>query len=703
MQHTGGELRPDHAVSDEDLSTQRVLLTLAARDYEESDSGEGFAEGIDQQLAIVREWWQSPGPLPAFRQLDTPPLQSREQVEDLLRKHGVREMRGDALVLFVTGHGVKGSSETHFLQLPQTKTDRPLATAVRTADIVAAALDSHVDNVLVIVNTCFAGNMRAELAGLLKEIRPRRRSLCKLDVLVTCGHDKKIEVLRFSKLLQGALKRLRTNAGITTPYLTIPDFIAEYARGLAEDEESTFKLHRLVEASGYQPSPCMPNPGYTHLPETLGLLHQASLLGEYWLDRATGRPQESEGGWYFRGRRELNTTVAEFLGPHAERGVLLITGSAGSGKSAVLGRAVTLSDPAFRNNPLFKTAQDLADEETIPPEGSVTAAVVARHRDAAQVAGDLLRALGVDPARSGSRDDQVEVWSRQLVEHVRSRAGSVTIVLDALDEARELGRIVNDVLAPLAEFCHRLIPAQRPDEELTSTGPAARLLIGVRSSRPLDGTTAVSSPSEDLGLLRSLKEVFPAARVERTDGTNSNADIEEYLAALMGDSTDIETVKAVVPLVAKAVWPSFIDARLAGHQLCVASDPLALAQDPDWQKILKRGLKGLLTRDLKLVGEDDLPSDIALALLKAAAYAKGEGVPWGEVWPRIADQFLDGESLSTEVWDTMIVKLLTGRLSGYLAHSIEDDRRVYRPAHQELVGVLKKLSIEALASGGPGE
>jgi AAA domain len=700
MQHTGDEVLQDPALAGEDSSVQRVLLTLAVRDYDDDADAEAFAAGIDQQLEAVREWWQTPGPPPAFRHVPPPDLKTRDDVEDFLREQGVRELRGRALVLFITGHGISGKSDTHFLQLPATVEQRPLATAVRTSEIIAAALDSHADNVLVIVNTCFAGNIHAELAALQKDIRRSRRHRCNLDVLVTCGHDSKIQVLRFPALLRGALRRLRRNAGITTPHLSVPDFMAEYARGLREDEERTFKLQRVFDGGNYQPSPCLPNPGYVHLPEVLGATQRHEpLAAEYWLDRATGRTQESDQGWYFRGRKQLNRAVASFLGPHSLRGVLLITGCAGSGKSAVLARAVTLSDPVFRKEPLYKTARDSSPRETLPPEGAVTAAVLARHLEAAQVAADLLRALGERPAAVPATGDPVDVWSRQIQDYVRACGETVTIVLDGLDEAAEQARIVGDVLAPLAPFCRPLVPGQRQDEDAPAA-PMVRLLIGVRSSRP-DGAGPGAEAPDELGLLRTLQDTFPAARVERTDGDSSKDDIAEYVTALIGDAMDADTRRQVVPAVVEAVWPSFIDARLAGDQLRSTKDPMALAHSEGWHTKLERGIRGLLQHDLQQVEQvQGLPPEVALALLQAAAYAKGQGVPWGEVWPTIAGVFLMPQRLPAKEWDPMIEKLLSGRLSGYLAHAVEDDRRVYRPAHEELVDVLLDPNAGLLNFGG---
>ncbi|MFE7077377.1 AAA family ATPase [Streptomyces sp. NPDC057620] len=702
MQHTGGVVgQKSVPAQGDDPSAQRLLLTLGVRDYPGDDNAHLFAAGIDQQLRVVGEWWQTPGAGQPFRQAGpTQELRNREQVEDFLRQQKVRELRAEALVVFVTGHGIAGKSDTHFLRLPDSVPNRPLATAVRTADVVAAALDSHAKNVLVIVNTCHAGNMNADLDAVFKEIRPSRREASHLDVLVTCGLTTKIEVLRFPTLLQAALERLRRTAGITTPHLSIPEFMAQYARGLSPQDEKKFKLHHLVQGGTYQPSPCLPNPGYVRLPELSGAMHgHDSGEAEYWLDRATGRPAEGDTGWYFRGRESLNRKIAQFLAPDAQHGVMLVTGCAGSGKSAVVARAVTLSDPLFRLDPLFKAAQEASAADTIPPESAVSAAVLARNMDAEQVAAALVQALGMTPQAVPATDDSVAVWAGQIHEFVRGSRTPVTIVLDALDEAQDQARIIGAVLEPLAPFCGQS-PLIRPRyQEKDGHRPAVRLLIGVRSSQPASVSPPLAA-AEDSGLLQVLRRAFPSAQTERTDSLRSKKDMELYLQALVGETPDADVLEKELPQVVEAVWPSFIDARLAGYQLRNAQDPVALARSTTWHRAtLTQGIRGLLRRDLKTVQEDGLPPDVALALLKASAYAKGQGVPWGEVWPAIAGVFLLPAQLEPDEWDRAIAKLLSGRLSGYLAHAIADDRRVYRPAHEELAAELLRLDADLLDSG----
>lgn len=680
-----------------------MLLSLAVRDYPQDATREQFAQGIDQQMEVVGDWWwRTPDPELAFRPVEPKnELKNRDAVEEFLREEKVRDIEGEALVVFITGHGLAGSSDTHFLRLPETNPKRPLATAVRTVDIVAAALDSHARNVLVIVNTCFAGNMNSDLAAAHKEIRPDRRDNCQLDVLVTCGLKSKIEVTKFPTLLRAALERLRHTAGITTPYLSVPDFMAQYALGLSPEDEKKFKLHHLVEGGTLQPSVCLPNPGYVRLPELAGsLTGHTPWAAEYWLDRASGRPREKDTGWYFRGRETMNETVARFLGPDSKRGVLVITGCAGSGKSAVLARAVMLSDPEFRRDPLYKQAEDTSAPGTIPEENPRCAALLARNLDAAQVAAGLVKALGLPLRPVDPTDDKVAVWSRQILEHVQGSDGAVTIVLDALDEAQEQARIMSDVLGPLVPLCGQPVPVQRQDQGDHDTDPGVRLLIGVRSSQPADDTSPAAA-EDDAGLLHALRRLFPASRVERTDGASSREDMELYLRALVADAVAEESLAEVIPPVVEAVWPSFIDARLAGYQLRNAADPLELARNEDWHRTtLTQGIRGLLRRDLRMVQDDGLPPRVALALMKASAYAKGQGVPWGEVWPAIAGVFLHPEQLEPQEWDTMIGKLLSGRLSGYLAQAIEDDRRVYRPAHEELAAELLRPDTDLHDLGG---
>ncbi|KIF07559.1 hypothetical protein PL81_01250, partial [Streptomyces sp. RSD-27] len=95
--------------------------------------------------------------------------------------------------------------------------------------------------------------------------------------------------------------------------------------------------------------------------------------------------------------------------------------------------------------------------------------------------------------------------------------------------------------------------------------------------------------------------------------------------------------------------------------------------------------------------EDGLAADEALALLRATAFARGRGVAWGEVWPAVASAVL-GRPLTDA--DGKIAVLLGGRLAGYLTHDVEEDQRVYRPAHERLAAVLRAWPAAGAAPAG---
>lgn len=400
----------------------------------------------------------------------SPDLEKREDVEDFLREHGVREMEGEALVMFITGHGVSGV-RTHFLKLPGSVNKRHLNTSVRTTELITAALDSHVRNVLVIVNTCYAGKIRSELDDVMEDIRAERRSQCSLDVLVTCGHDKRVQVRRFPTLLRSAFQRLRTTAGITTPYLTVAELMAEFERGLGtEAERKQHRLQRVVEGSGIlTATPCIPNPGYHYAHGLAGAgLGLAGTPADYWLDRATGRTQDSDPGWYFRGRDDINRSVTEFLSPARARGVLLITGTAAAAASPpcwrerwcwVIRRSRT--NPSSRPRSIWPRTAPCP--LPVPSPGRFWRGTGARRTWPATSCGRW----GPNPRGRASTEDPVVTCTQQIIETLRGRGEPVTLVIDGLDEAVELSRVIDDVLAPLSEFCSPQlgqVPAPRQDD-----------------------------------------------------------------------------------------------------------------------------------------------------------------------------------------------------------------------------------------------
>ncbi|MFC8225525.1 hypothetical protein [Streptomyces sp. NPDC057287] len=705
--------RPRQPVAERGQRSERagLLIMLAVE-----DGTQPFSAAIDEQLRAVRAWWQSGLPPGArFDVVETREPQRRHDVELFIEGAELREAEPDVpLVLFVTGHGLAGTGSRHYLLLPETDRGRLLATALPTCDIVVAALDSCAQDVLVIVNLCEAAGIGSELLSSMRDLAPGREQKNRLNVLATTGDRTAVLGLEFATILREAHAWSRRAGGITRPHLSMAEFM-EALR--AATDTVNMRDHRRIEgprpiltACLDSPTAAIPNPGYRVQASPLDGIPEPgiSTAGEtesgHWLEKASGRPRPEDTGWYFSGREDLNRDVAGFLqGPP---GVLIVTGTAASGKSAVLGRAVTLSAPVFRYSEGYSAAVRDSPAAAVPPHGAITAAVSARNRSSF----DLLEALCVALGARERRMEQGDVRQGQanLRALVTESAAVVTIVVDSVDEALSPARCVSDVLAPLAALIAPGPPLGRVPEQ---TGPATRgsgrrglrLLLGVRSSSP--GPLAPAG-LRGTNLVSALHAAFPAARELRTDGEGTEDDIDRYTRALLENAegwSGPERAEAA-GLVARQVQPSFLDAQRAAEQLRVGGP--SLLRDRQWLAQLADGTAGLLLADLRAAAAD-LPPAEALALLRATAFAQGRGMAWGEVWPAAAGAVL-GHPLAGA--DGKIDRLLHSSLSGYLSHDVEDERIVYRPAHARLTDILRRIppwTDEAAgtddgARGGPG-
>lgn len=176
----------------------------------------------------------------------------------------------------------------------------------------------------------------------------------------------------------------------------------------------------------------------------------------HWLPRARGvEPHEAADVWHFTGRRRALADLARYLGGPADGRVRAVTGSPGSGKSAVLARTVLLADRTA-----LVPADTLPPGVPLPPVGSVTVAVHARGKTPA----DVVRAIA----------DAAEVEAGSPAELLR-RCGPVSVVVDALDEA------AGDAPTAIATLLNRL--ASNPERHVVvgtrvgARGSSANLLL----------------------------------------------------------------------------------------------------------------------------------------------------------------------------------------------------------------------------------
>ena len=112
----------------------------------------------------------------------------------------------------------------------------------------------------------------------------------------------------------------------------------------------------------------------------------------------------------------------------------VITGDAGVGKSAVLARLVTMADPDYRRRAPLKDI----DPDTIPPERCINVAIHAKGKTPAEIALAISRV-------TGDVTEDVD----DLVRNLARLTEPATIVIDAVDEAKEPETIAERILRPL--------------------------------------------------------------------------------------------------------------------------------------------------------------------------------------------------------------------------------------------------------------
>ncbi|MEU6935161.1 ATP-binding protein [Streptomyces rubiginosohelvolus] len=664
-------------------------MIVSVDDYFTGD--EAFAAKIREQVQVVTGWLADPA-LDSGRRFETAQakLGSAEDLRTFLVKQELTRPEWDqAVVVYITGHGLRGPSGRHYLTFGDTSSGRLLGTAFPTSELVTQVLDSEAEHVLVLVDSCFAGSLDSELRKLLEDLSIARRGLKTLAVVVSGDFHESPRVGEFTELLSKALAKAGDeSAGFTASHLTFEEWDSLLRTVGRENPGLIEAVWAWPRTRDDVPSLCLPNPHFVAEEQVVQASRQplalsAPALDQYWLNRASGRTGESDPGWYFSGRQALMRQLVEFVADG--EGVLAVTGAAGSGKSALLARLVTFSDPLFAVESRFADVVSAVAEELRPGLGSVDAAVVARGKSSLELLQDLLSAFGA----AVSSAPPLQALLTLLGDTGIRLARPVTVVVDGVDEAQQPRSVLSDVLVPLARL------------KGADGSAAVRLVLGMRSSAlgAGDGKLRDAAADQLLDVLHTLlqanavEQEVPLARM-RTDGPGAVGDITAYVQALlqMPESSPYHGLEdaagQAADIIARAVEPSFLDARLAAAQLRSAP----AVQDTDekaWRERLLEGTLALFSSDLRQVALDQsVRIDVLLAVLRATAFAQGAGLPWAEVWPAVASAVLGTGAPGAQELDDVIRTVRHSRLVGYLVTGQEDGRVTYRPSHQRLTEVL---------------
>jgi hypothetical protein len=343
----------------------------------------------------------------------------------------------------------------------------------------------------------------------------------------------------------------------------------------------------------------------------------------HWLPRARGLdPYESYAltdVWHFVGRKRVLSELADWLNlPPPDRKVRVVTGSPGSGKSAVLARMAVMAD---------RTTRRRVPPDAVPPDvplprlGSIDVAVHSRGRTLKDVVRQLATAAGVDA------DDPVA-----LVQQLHQRGGPFTVLLDALDEAGSedairIAALLGRIAADPARLGLRVVVGTR----LGARGAAASALLERLGSRVvIDLDSTEPDPRTGLGYLeladlesyveRRLAATGQAALAHsiaaRADGNFLIAQVASAAALAASESGDA-TWGARLPATLGAALDEYLEVQFKERAGTVRDllTPLAFAEHPGFSE----GPLWLATAEA-LTSAPRTKADLAQVIAAAGSY-----------------------------------------------------------------------------------
>ncbi|QES46646.1 hypothetical protein DEJ50_01040 [Streptomyces venezuelae] len=672
---------------------RRHFLAIATSTY---DDPVWEPLGVDDEVRTMTDWLCADG-LGTSRFTRAHPHLADSPTEDEIRTalrnppHSTRWSAADAAVVFVTGHGITGDGG-HWMALKATESGRLQSTALRTADLVGWLAETGIQHLFLVLDLCYAGHTIAETAAFDREIPGTWL------VLPSATKNQEAVTGALTTAIAEFLAELKSPVGQKyglDRHLDVTVFLDAVERRLGPGQ-------RLIPLPGSRrsgPHPCLPNPHHragttvSLGPGRSDLALPRQDLETHWSPRSRGVTEAASTGWLFRGRTQLMRTLV--AATTAAPGTVLVTGSAGSGKSAVLSRLVTLSDPLFLDR--YRAAADLVPDGLKPEPEAVDVAVLATGKIGHEVIAQICRALdvpGPGPAGATSVLD-LDGWISAWEDWLARRERPVTIVVDALDEASDPAALLTGVLARLdsGDPAHRKV----------------RLLVGVRSSGGPDGNPHTPAGGGGLPLADRAERLLAARRIRVDEQPWWEAqDLTEYATEILlheegspyrnGPPGRAAEVAAVL---AAQAGTSFLVARIAGTSLArrpEAVDPY----DAQWRAAIGEGVLGVFRHDLHRTFPDAEDRIRAVHLLRAVAFAYGRGLPWPQIWPAVANAVAD-EPTAPDVpprtyGDSDIAWLLGSRMGAYLVTDREDGITVYRLFHDALRTTLREHWRELLDS-----
>jgi tetratricopeptide (TPR) repeat protein len=551
-----------------------------------------------------------------------------DAIEEKLAKAG---MPGGSLIVSWIGHAKKGDNDTLRLMGRSAGRDVELATAGQLGEWAAR---TGARQVLVLIDTCYSGSGVVDAVAAATAVdngraAPGMASFCVIAASLSDEPSRSgVLVRELQRLLAEGPRKPDFRWDRSRRYITGHDL----AQALLEDWSEPRHTPYVVSAG--RVFDLVHNPLFER-----GVPDQPV---EHLLAAARGGSGDES---FFTGRERALTEIVAWIG-RGEPGLFVVTGPPGCGKSAVVGRIVSLS---FRGERARLLQSGPIPAALDPGAGSVDVQIHARGVTTETASEALAQQLKIDPGAG--------VFGVLGEARRRRQAGDPPVfVIDGLDEARAFSDVAVELLARLAR--------------------EALVLVASRDV-PFGDTTLIRL----LGPAAGLVDLGQDAAATRRD-------VRDYVVKrLAGVSPAMDPAVVAGELAGEGGAPTeapFLLARLITSQL--REHPVDTSSE-DWRPSLSTSVQSALELDLQSVvlAVDGKPVPAAAReMIRALALAHGAGFPADDVWPAVATATSEiGARYSRDNAYTVLTSL--GR---HIIASSEGEQPVYRIAHQRLVDYL---------------
>ena len=612
-----------------------------------------------------------------------------QAARDHLQKVKNSKNAGGPLILLWSGHAEQSASGLRLLT-----TDETSAGILITDVAEPLALSGH-SQLLFIIDACNSGEAvipATVVARAVMELRPPDAPHVWFGVLASCKAVEKARDGAFGKRLEHIIAR-------GPNFDALDPLVADYLRMRWSEHNERVTGADVCDALVKSWDADFQTPDYLNGGSAWFMIRNPLFdavapehVVEHLLRAARGAAQHDERSWFTGRTTQVNKVVEWVRSPVA--GIRVVTGSAGTGKSAVVGRVVSLANTAERKR-LFAEGFPLTHDD--PGERSVAAHLHARGLTSDLMAnlidGDLTRVGILSAAPGGLRNasELVAAMQRAGPNTTNSRSGREpviappVIIVDGLDEARGTSKP--------GEMASSLSPRNKArgeafeivDELLLPLAPFAEVIVAARELRdPGTGESLIKTLAPTGGPILDLDD--PALEA------HGRKDVYDYVIARLESVSPLMDPSAVAAYLTRGdrseVARTFLVARIVTDQL--RAEPVDTAQ-PQWERRVHASIAAAFNADVAQVDnpahrtlpEHTHPKDFARRLLTALTWAYGAGFPEDE-WITVANA-LDA-SLQIDRDD---INWALHELGRYIVQDGEAGVAVYRVVHQSLADVLR--------------